>query len=82
VSLSGEERREAVRLREVNPGMSLRDAVAQAKRNVSGESVTPAEVQRAARAGQRLAEHWGHEPWSDSWAELVARALLEAARGA
>jgi hypothetical protein len=35
-------------------------------------------VARMATAGQALAVQWGHEPWSDSWAERVAQTLLEA----
>lgn len=31
-----------------------------------------------ATAGQKLALHWGHEPWSDSWANLVAQEMLKA----
>lgn len=31
-----------------------------------------------AAAGQRLAVHWGHPPWSDSWARLVAETLIDA----
>lgn len=36
-----------------------------------------------ARAGQKLAVQWGHEPWSDSWAYHVADTMytaLEAAK--
>ena len=42
--------------------------------------ITDEEVERAAEAGQELANHWGHQPGSDSWAKTVARAALEAAR--
>lgn len=40
--------------------------------------VHEAQLQEMARAGQRLAVHWGHEPWSDSWARLVAETMLGA----
>lgn len=35
-----------------------------------------------AEAGQKLAIQWGHQPWSDSWARLVAETLDEAAGNA
>lgn len=35
-----------------------------------------------AEAGQKLAVRWGHQPWSDSWARLVAETLDEAAANA
>ena len=35
-----------------------------------------------AEAGQKLAIQWGHQPWSDSWARLVAEALEDAAANA
>src|SRR6185437_4606756 len=28
-----------------------------------------------AEAGKKLAVQWGHAPWSDSWAQLVAKTL-------
>lgn len=34
------------------------------------------DVDAAARAGQKLALDWGHRPWSDSWAELVAKTMF------
>ena len=36
-------------------------------------------VERAAKAGQALAIRWGHQPWSDSWATLVAKTILDSA---
>lgn len=35
-------------------------------------------VAAMADAGQELAVQWGHQPWSDSWAKLVAQTMLEA----
>jgi hypothetical protein len=35
-------------------------------------------IDAMAKAGQRLAVKWGHQPWSDSWARLVAETLLAA----
>lgn len=35
-------------------------------------------VAAMADAGQKLAVHWGHQPWSDSWAKLVAQTMLRA----
>ena len=32
-----------------------------------------------AEAGKKLAVQWGHAPWSDSWAQLVAKTLDDAA---
>lgn len=32
-----------------------------------------------AHAGKELAAQWGHQPWSNSWAELVAATMLDAA---
>lgn len=36
-----------------------------------------AALENMAHAGQALAVRWGHQPWSDSWARLVAETLLE-----
>lgn len=32
-----------------------------------------------AHAGRELSIQWGHEPWSKSWGDLVAKTMLEAA---
>jgi recombinational DNA repair protein RecT len=42
-----------------------------------GSQWSDEQVEKAARAGQKLAVDWGHQPWSDSWAELVAKTVLE-----
>lgn len=35
------------------------------------------DVAAMAKAGQALAVRWGHQPWSDSWAVLVAETMLK-----
>ena len=54
----------------------------------SETSSQPTDMRRELRlelmadAGKKLAVRWGHQPWSDSWARLVAETLLSAAEKA
>ena len=45
---------------------------------MSGDPRREARLIAMAYAGQQAAVQWGHEPWSDSWALLVAERMLEA----
>ncbi len=46
---------------------------------VDDEPLEP-NIDAAAEAGQMLAVHWGHQPWSDAWARLVAETMVDAAK--
>jgi hypothetical protein len=37
-----------------------------------------AQIVAMQHAGRELAVQWGHQPWSESWARLVAETLLDA----
>lgn len=47
---------------------------------MDAEGIEKLKLTEMAKAGQKLAERWGHPAWSDSWAEQVAKALYDAYR--